>query len=189
GGAGFGLSDARAPVGRPVELSVTAPVKPAAGVTATVYVVDAPGVTVWLAGVADSEKSGCETTSVTVVLCASVPLVPVMVTGYVPVGVLADVDTDMVDARVVGFGGHDAAAPAGRPLALSDPEPLNPPDGVTVMLYVVGLPGLTVWLVGDAATPKSGVPQPASLNVPTRVRQLKIPFAGMYSLVNQNVQS
>ena len=48
---------------------------------------------------------------------------------------------------------------------------------------------IAVWLVGDAATEKSGVPQPASLKLPIRVRQLKIPLAGMYSLVNQNVQS
>jgi len=78
---GFGLNEAEAPAGNPLELKVTEPLKPAAGVTDTVYDVEAPWVTVLLAGVAESEKSGCETTSVTVVLCASVPLVPVIVIG------------------------------------------------------------------------------------------------------------
>ena len=32
-------------------------------------------------------------------------------------------------------------------------------------------------------------PQPGSLNEPIRVRQLKAPLPGRYSLVNQNVQS
>jgi hypothetical protein len=79
--AGFGLNDAAAPDGSPLELSETEPVKPAAGVTDTAYVVDEPLVTVLLAGVAESEKSGAETTSVTFVLCVSEPLVPVIVTG------------------------------------------------------------------------------------------------------------
>jgi hypothetical protein len=79
--AGFGLNDAAAPAGNPAELRVTEPVKPAAGVTDTVYDVEAPCVTVLLAGVAESEKSGCETTSVTVVLCVRFPLVPVIVIG------------------------------------------------------------------------------------------------------------
>jgi hypothetical protein len=78
---GFGLNDADAPAGRPLAPSETEPVKPAAGATDTVYVVEVPAVTVLLAGVAVSEKSGCETTSVTVALCESVPLVPVIVTG------------------------------------------------------------------------------------------------------------
>src|SRR5262249_52931936 len=108
-----------------------------------------------------------------------------MVTGYVPTGVVVDVVTVIVEAPVAAFGLNDADAPIGRPLALSETAPVKPPAGVTVTLYVVGLPGLTVWLVGVAATPKSAVPHPASLNVPTRVRQLKIPFVGMYSLVNQ----
>jgi len=78
---GFGLNDADAAVGRPVALIETDPVKPAAGATETVYVVEVPAVIVLLAGVAVSEKSGCETTSVTVALCESAPLVPVTVTG------------------------------------------------------------------------------------------------------------
>ena len=79
--AGFGLNDAAAPDGRPLESSETVPVNPACGVTLTEYDVEAPCVTVLLAGVAESEKSGCETTRVTVVLCASAPLVPVIVIG------------------------------------------------------------------------------------------------------------
>jgi len=94
-----------------------------------------------------------------------------------------------VEEPVVGFGLNEAAAPAGTPAALSETLPVKPPFGVTVIPYVVGLPGLTVWLVGEAATEKSGDPQPASRKLPMRVCQLKIPSAATYSLVNQNVQS
>ena len=94
-----------------------------------------------------------------------------------------------VEEPVVGFGLNEAAAPAGSPDALSETLPVKPPFGVTVTPYVVGLPGLTVWLEGDAATEKSGEPHPASRKLPMRVCQLKIPSVAMYSLVNQNVQS
>ena len=44
-------------------------------------------------------------------------------------------------------------------------------------------------LVGFAPMEKSfGAPQFGSLNVPIRVRQLKVPVVGMYSLAYQNVQ-
>jgi hypothetical protein len=51
---------------------------------------------------------------------------------------------------------------------------------------------VTVWLDGVAPSEKSGAgakPQPDSLKVPTRVRQLKLPLEARYSLVSQNVQS
>ena len=54
-------------------------------------------------------------------------------------------------------------------------------------------PAVTVTALGFALIEKSdgggGAPQPGSLNVPTRVRQLNVPLAGMYSFVYQNVQS
>jgi hypothetical protein len=72
-----------APVGSPVTLIVTAPVKPPEGVTVAVYVVDAPCTIEREAGVAVTVKSAVETaftTRVTVVLWLKVPLVPVIVT-------------------------------------------------------------------------------------------------------------
>jgi hypothetical protein len=74
------------------------------------------------------------TTSVTVVVPVSVPLVPVIVTTKLPVGVVADVVTDMVDVAVAGFGANVAPAPLGRPVALKLTAPVNPPEAVTVMV-------------------------------------------------------
>jgi hypothetical protein len=71
-----------APVGSPVTLIATAPVKPPEGVTVAVYVVDRPWAIVRDAGVAVTVKSAVETaftTRVTVVERTRVPLVPVIV--------------------------------------------------------------------------------------------------------------
>jgi hypothetical protein len=158
-------------------------------VTETLYVVDPPCDTVWLAGLAASEKSGCETTSVTVALRVSDPPVPVMVTMEAPVGVDAPVATVIVELPVAGFGVNVAVAPAGKPVAASETAPAKPPVGTTATSYDAEFPGLTVRLAGDPEMAKSGWLQPWNLNVPIRVRQLNDPAAGMYSLVNQNVQS
>jgi hypothetical protein len=114
-------------------------------------VVIEPRVTVWLRGVALIEKSGTGgalTTSVTVVLCVRLPLVPVMVRVYVPAGVDVLVATVIVEEPdpATDCGLNDALAPAGRPLALNVTAELNalPLDGATVELYVVRLPAVTV---------------------------------------------
>ena len=62
------------------------------------------------------------------------PLAPVIVNGYVPVGVVALVVTVMVDEPevVTDAGLKLALAPAGNPLALKLTVPVKPPDGVTV---------------------------------------------------------
>ena len=52
-----GLNVAVAPLGSPVTVRPTAPLKPPVGVTVAVYVVLPPAVTDWLAGVAAMEKS------------------------------------------------------------------------------------------------------------------------------------
>jgi hypothetical protein len=80
-------------------------------------------------------KSGCAgavTTSVTDVVCVSEPLVPVIVNGYVPAGVVALVATVNVDVVVVGFGLNEPVAPDGRPDTPSDTEPVKPFCGFTV---------------------------------------------------------
>ena len=73
----LGLNVAVAFAGNPLALNVTVPLKPFTDVTFAVYVVLAPFLTVCDAGVAPRVKL-C-TTSVTVVLCVILPLVPVMV--------------------------------------------------------------------------------------------------------------
>jgi hypothetical protein len=79
---GFGLNEAVAPAGSPDRLKVTLPVKPPLRVIVTVNVVLAPWVMVLDDGDADRVKLAGElTTSVTVVECTMVPLVPVMLNG------------------------------------------------------------------------------------------------------------
>lgn len=59
-------------------------------------------------------------------VCVNAPLVPEIVTVDVPAGVDAEVVTVIVDDVVAGFGENVAAAPAGKPVAVSVTEPLNP---------------------------------------------------------------
>ena len=98
------------------------------------------------------------TTSVTVVECTRLPLVPVMVSVYVPAGVLVLVVTDMLEEPepVTEAGLKLALAPLGRPLTLKLTTPLNPPDAVTVAVYDVPAPAVTVCDAGDAVMEKLG---------------------------------
>ncbi len=74
------------------------------------------------------------TTSVTVVECTRLPLVPVIVKVNVPDGVDVLVVTDMVEEPepATEAGLKLALAPAGKPLALKLTVPVKPPDPVTV---------------------------------------------------------
>ena len=83
------------------------------------------------------EKSGVPplTIKVTVVVWVSEPLVPVMVSVYVPVGVVELVVTLMVllpEPPVMGFGLNEALAPEGSPPTLRLTLPVKPPVGLTV---------------------------------------------------------
>jgi hypothetical protein len=71
---------------------------------------------------------------VTATACSKLPLVPVIVTGKLPAGVVAlDVIVIVVDPdAVIDVGSKLAVAPDGRPLALKVTSPVNPADGVTV---------------------------------------------------------
>jgi hypothetical protein len=110
------------------------------------------------------EKSGAGgafTTRVTDVVRVSDPLIPVIVKGKLPAGVVVPlfVVTVIVDvpplATLVGL--KLALAPAGRPLALKLATlPENPFTPSTVTLYVVLLPAVTVREVGDGLREKSG---------------------------------
>lgn len=115
-----------------------------------------PAVTVCEAGVADTAKSGATgavTTSVTEAVCVVVPLVPVIVNGKVPVGVVLVVVTVSVELpEVSGVGLNVPVAPAGSPLTVRSTDPVKPPVGVTVAVYVVLLPCVTDCDAGDAET-------------------------------------
>jgi hypothetical protein len=72
-----GLKLAVAPAGNPATVGVTIPLNPFTAVVVTVYVVLPPAETVCVDGVTATVKS--TTFNVTVVVCTSVPFVPVMV--------------------------------------------------------------------------------------------------------------
>ena len=115
-----------------------------------------PRLIVMLAGVAEIEKSPF-TTSVTLVVRVSGPLVPWIVSGYVPAGVVPLVATlSVVEPDVVtDVGLKNAVAPAGNPVTLKFTVPVNPLPGVTVAVYVVLPPGRTVCEAGVADSEKS----------------------------------
>src|SRR5262245_3246227 len=66
-----------------------------------------------------------DTVNEIVVLRVRLPLTPVIVIGYVPLGVLAPVVTESVDDAVAGFGVKLALASAGNPLTLSATVSVN----------------------------------------------------------------
>jgi len=93
--------------------------------------------------------TGMVTTSETVAELVRTPLVPVIVNVYVPPGVVADVVTFsvLVCAPLVmstGFGVNVPFAPVGNPETDIVTFPVNPLLGVTVAVYEVPLPALTV---------------------------------------------
>ena len=69
---------------------------------------------------------------VVVAVWLRLPLDPVTVMTELPLGVVGDVVTVIVDVDVAGFGLKEAAAPVGSPLALSCTAPLNVALGETV---------------------------------------------------------
>jgi len=91
------------------------------------------------------------TPSVTVAVCTAVPLVPVTVNVEFAPGVVEVVLTVMVEVPappVMVAGLNEAVAPAGRPLTVGVTVPVNPFCAVTVTVYVVLPPAVTVCVVG-----------------------------------------
>jgi hypothetical protein len=84
-----------------------------------------------------------------VVVWLRLPLVPVTVTVAVPVAVLDAVKVRVL-VPVVDAGLKLAVTPVGRPLALSATDPVNPFDGVTMMVLLLLAPCVTDRLAGDA---------------------------------------
>jgi hypothetical protein len=93
-----------------------------------------------------------------VVLCVSVPLVPVMVTVAGPVVAVLDAVKLSTLVAVAGFVLNAAVTPAGNPPALSVTPPVNPPDGVTVIVLVPAAPPCVIeTIAGLADNAKLGV--------------------------------
>lgn len=95
--------------------------------------------------------------SETVVVWLSDPDVPVTVMVLVPVvAVLLAVNVrTLVD--VVGLVPKAAVTPLGRAEVESVTDPVKPPESVTVIVLLPLVPCLTVKLVGEAESEKSGV--------------------------------
>jgi hypothetical protein len=148
------------PEGNPEADKVTLPVKPPEGVSVMVLVPLVPCLTVKLEGEAESEKSGVATAftvSETVVVCVSVPDVPVMVTVDVPVVAVELAVNVTTLVEVVGLVPNVAVTPAGRPDADNVTAPVKPPEGVSVIVLLPLPPCVTVTLVGEAESEKFGV--------------------------------
>ena len=158
---GLGLKDAEVLAGRPDTLKVTLPLNPLVEVSVTVYVVLADRLTDRLAGLAPSKKSGAFGLGVAVAVGVFVGVLVGTLVG-VFVAVLVGVLVAVFTGVLVG----------GR-------------VGVAVGV-LVGSPGVLVAVgVAVGAVP----PQEGNLNEPMRVCQGAPPVVGMYSLVNQKVQS
>jgi hypothetical protein len=113
-----------------------------------------------LPAIVKSGGGGCTfTTKLTVVVCVSAPLVPLIVSVDVPTGVLPVVVTVNVElpVPVTVAGEKPAVAPAGNPLTLSATAPVNPFNAPMLVVYVVVLPTLIVRVLGLPDIVKSGV--------------------------------
>jgi hypothetical protein len=150
------------PAGNPETPSSTDPVKPFCAATVAVNVVDLPAVTDCDDGAAVIVKSPLNVTAftftLTVVLCASVPLVPVIVSVYVPAAVEVVVETFSVQLPdpVIDPGLQLASMPAGMPLSTSPTVPENPFEPATLTVKLVLFPAVMVCEEGAAEIEKSG---------------------------------
>ena len=117
-----------------------------------------PFCTDWLAGAAAILKSPTGATfRVTFAVRDTGPLVPRIVRGYEPAGVVTLVTTVSVLAPdvVMLVGVNVGVVPAGKPLTLNATEPVNPERGATVAVYPVLDPCTTLVDDGVAVTEKS----------------------------------
>jgi len=103
-------------------------------------------------------KSGIETTTVTCVEWFRVPLVPVIVRGKLPPGVVAVVVTVKVvwPVPVTDVGLKDVVVFEGTPEMSNVVAPEKPFTPVIEIVYDVALPRFTVWLDGVPEIVKSG---------------------------------
>src|SRR5262249_7381934 len=154
-----GLKLAVTPLGSPLALKATAPVKPPKRVIAIATVPPAPRLTVRLARAGGSEKSGvCGWFTVRLIVAVRVrpPPDPVTVTVTAPIVAALDaVNVNTLLVPVAEAGLKLAVTPLGNPLALKATAPVKPPLRVIVIALVPLAPRLTVRLVGLAVSRKS----------------------------------
>ena len=92
----------------------------------------------------------------TLVVCVKLPDVPVMVTETDPtVAVVAAVNVSVL-VPVAGFVPNAAVVPEPMPVAERVTAPVNPPEGVIVMVVAPCDPRATLTLAGEALSEKSG---------------------------------
>src|ERR1051326_4514230 len=97
-----------------------------------------------------------------VVVWVSEPDVPVIVIVLVPVVAVLLAVKVIVLLEVAGFGLMLAVTPLGRAEFESVTDPVNPPDGVIVIVLWPLVPCCTVKLEGEADNVKFGVVPPAA---------------------------
>jgi len=191
---GFRLAAVSA--GAPLTVSPTVSAAPLVTAVAMVDVPLPPWTMDRLAGFALIEKSfatGAVIVNETVVECVALGPAPVIVTVYVP-GVALPAPSVSVELppALTDAGLNEAVAPEGKPLALNETV-CAAPLVTAVAIVEVALPFCVAetafgFAVIEKSSGAGAAPQPGSLNVPIRVRQLKEPFAGMYSFAYQKVQ-
>src|ERR1700743_2724287 len=96
-----------------------------------------------VAGLAASVKLGvctAVTVKLMVAVCERVPLTPVTVMVAAPRVAVLDAVKVSVLVPVVEAGLNAAVTPAGNPLAVRATMPVNPPDGVTVIVLLPVVP-------------------------------------------------
>lgn len=159
-----GLKEAVTPLGIPVAVKVTLPVKPPVSVTVMVSVPLLPCLT----DREDAEGARVKpitglvlTVRATVVLAVVLPEVPVMVTvtGPPTVAVLLAVSVRTLEL-VEDVGLNEAVTPLGTPVAVKATLPVNPSTSVTVMESVALLPWVTESEDAEGASVKPGVDDP-----------------------------
>lgn len=154
-----GANVAIAPSGTSLADMVTVSGVPAVDVVDTIVVPAPPRTTVMVVGDAWIENSGLAiTTNDTVVAWVAEGAVPVIVTGYVPGGVIASAASVSVDEppAVTLIGANVAIAPAGSPVADKLTVSAVPAVEVVDTAVVVERPWTTLTVVGDALIENSG---------------------------------
>lgn len=153
-------NEAVTPLGRAEVESVTEPVKPFKSVSVIVLLPLVPCFTVKLVGEADNEKSGAAGAAIVsemLVVCVSEPDTPVIVIVLVPVVAVPLAVKVRTLVPVVGFVPKVAVTPLGRAEFESVTAPVNPPEGVTVIVLLPLVPWVTLKLAGEAESEKFGV--------------------------------
>ncbi len=148
-----GLRVVEQPVGAPVAVKDTTPVKPFTGATVIVEVAEEPAVKLMEPGLAVTVKSA--TVTATVADSEAVPLVPVTVTVKVAELEQLTVNVDIPDVpRVTLVGLSVAAQPTGAPVAARETIPVNPLTDATVVVEVADEPAKKARDVGLVVTVK-----------------------------------